>query len=153
MIVKLFNRLDQAQIAFLNQVQKQHAAPYITLRNADNQTQIGLCQTLLGLFIAVSHPFRKIHFFFCGQKRNLSNLFQVHADRILNADAIRHAQVDLFHIHIVFFRNDDIHIVDIIILVAADPQDINVIGLQMFEHSLHLLGLKFHIREEIIDFL
>ena len=50
--VELLNCLEQAQIAFLNQIKEQHTAAYIPLGNRDNQTQIGFRQTLLCIFTA-----------------------------------------------------------------------------------------------------
>ena len=47
-VVELLNRLDQTQITLLNQVQEEHAAANVTLCDGYNQSQVGLCQTLLG---------------------------------------------------------------------------------------------------------
>ena len=52
--VKLFYRLEQTQIAFLNQVEEQHAAADITLCNGNNQSQVCLRQTLLCIFAAAN---------------------------------------------------------------------------------------------------
>ena len=41
-VVKLFHGLDQPQVAFLNQIQEQHAAAHIALGNGDDQAQIRL---------------------------------------------------------------------------------------------------------------
>ena len=72
-VIKFFNRFDQTQVAFLNQIQEQHTTAHITLCNADNQTQVGLRQTLFGFLIAVFHSFCKLDFLFCRQKRNLTD--------------------------------------------------------------------------------
>ena len=48
-MVKLFDSLDQAQVAFLDQIQELHAAAHIALGDGDDQTQVGLAQALLGL--------------------------------------------------------------------------------------------------------
>ena len=49
-IIELFNGLDEAQIALLDQVQEQHTAAHIPLGNGNHQTEVRLCQLLLGAF-------------------------------------------------------------------------------------------------------
>ena len=48
-IVELLHGLDKAQIALLDQIQKQHPTAHIPLGDRHHQTQVGLCQLLLGL--------------------------------------------------------------------------------------------------------
>ena len=48
-VVELLHRADEAQIALLNEIQKQHAAAHIALGNGDHQAQIGLDELLLGV--------------------------------------------------------------------------------------------------------
>ena len=47
-VVELLHRLDQAQVALLDQVQEQHPAAHIPLGDGDHQAQVGLGQALLG---------------------------------------------------------------------------------------------------------
>ena len=47
-VVELLHRLDQAQVALLDQVQELHPPAHIPLGNGDHQAQVGLCQPLLG---------------------------------------------------------------------------------------------------------
>ncbi len=44
MIIKFFNGFHQAEIAFLDEIQKRHAAADITFGHADHQAGIGLDQ-------------------------------------------------------------------------------------------------------------
>ena len=52
-VVKLLNRLDQAQIALLNEVKELHAASHIALGNGNHQTEVRLGKTLLCRHIAL----------------------------------------------------------------------------------------------------
>ena len=47
-IVELFHGAQQAQVAFLDQVQERHAAAHVALGHADHQAQVGLGQAALG---------------------------------------------------------------------------------------------------------
>ena len=40
-VIEFFNGFDKAQVAFLDQVEEQHAAAHITLGDGDHQTQVG----------------------------------------------------------------------------------------------------------------
>ena len=47
-IIEFIDGFDQAEVTFLHQIQKLHAAADVAFRNADDQTQIGIRQILLG---------------------------------------------------------------------------------------------------------
>lgn len=55
-VVKFFHCLDQTAVAFLDQIQEQHAASHVLLRNGDHQTQVGADQQLLGLLAFCGNP-------------------------------------------------------------------------------------------------
>ncbi len=63
LIVKLFHRFHQSEVAFLDQIQKQHPASDIPLRNGNNQPQVCLRQALLRRFIAFLHLARQLDLF------------------------------------------------------------------------------------------
>src|SRR3954463_5463676 len=48
-VVELLDRADQADVAFLDQVQQRHATADVLLRHADHETQVGFGQTPLRL--------------------------------------------------------------------------------------------------------
>ena len=89
-VVKFLNCLDKSEVSFLDQIQKQHSASHITLRNADYQTKVGFCQTFLGFLIALLHTLRKLDLLVCCKKADFTDLLEIHTDRILNADTFRH---------------------------------------------------------------
>ena len=47
-VVELLHRLDQAQIALLDQIQEQHAPAHVPLGDGHHQAEVGLRQLLLG---------------------------------------------------------------------------------------------------------
>ena len=63
-IVKLINGLHQAHISFLDQIQELHPTTNIALRNGNNQTKVGFCQTLLGFQITLFHQDGQFLLFF-----------------------------------------------------------------------------------------
>ena len=62
-VVELFHGFDQAQIALLDQVKKQHTAAHIPLGNGHHQTEVGLGQLLLGLVALLDVRFQFCHLF------------------------------------------------------------------------------------------
>ena len=151
-VIKLFNRLDQTQISLLDQIQKQHAAADIALGDADHQTQVSLGQTLLRILVAVLHALRQLDFLLCGQKRHLADLLQVHAHRILDADAVRNGKVDILHIHLVLLRQKDLLIRNVV-LFAGDAQHIHTALLQQLQQLVKLLLIQLHIRKVVVYLL
>ena len=65
-IIEFFYGFDKTEIAFLDEVQKQHAASYVTFGNADYKTKIGFGKTLLRFHVAFLHAFGEFDFFVCG---------------------------------------------------------------------------------------
>ena len=139
MIIELLHCLDKSQVSFLDQIQEQHPPAHIALGNADHQTKIGLRQPLLGPLVAIRHPLGKFYFLIGGKKRHLADLLKVHPHRIFNADAVRHRQVDLLHVHFIFIGDHDIRVVNVIVVIRTDPEHVHIVGLQIIVHLLHLL--------------
>ena len=102
MIIKLFYCLNQSQISLLNQVKEQHATTNISFCNTYYQTQVCFCQSLLCLLVPICHSFGQFNFFFCRQKRHLSNFLQIHTYRIFNTDSIWYRKINLLYINIIF---------------------------------------------------
>ena len=47
-VVELFDGLDEAEVALLNEVEEQHAAAHVALSDGHDETQVCLGQALLG---------------------------------------------------------------------------------------------------------
>ena len=59
-VIKFLNGFDKTKVTFLDQIKEQHSTSHITLRDADNKTEVRFCQTLLGSFITFLHSFCKL---------------------------------------------------------------------------------------------
>ena len=153
LIIKLLYRLDKSKVSFLYKIQKQHTTSHVTLCNADYQSQVSFCKTLFRFFITICHSLCQLDLFFCRKKRNLTDLLQIHTDRIFDADSVRNRQVDLLHIHFVFIRKHDLQIIIIHAGVIIHLKHIDPIGLQVLKYLVHLCRFQLHIPEYIIDFL
>ena len=94
-IIKFLDSFDQAKVTFLNQIQEQHTTSHVSFGNADYQTEVGFCQTFLCFLIALFHTLCKLNFFVCRKKAYLTDLFQIHTNRIFNADTFRNRKIDL----------------------------------------------------------
>ena len=58
-IIEFFNCFNKAEVAFLNQVKEQHAAPYITFGNAYNKAQICFRQAAFCFFALFINFFKQ----------------------------------------------------------------------------------------------
>ena len=150
-VIKLFHCLDQSQVSFLDQVKEKHSPAHISFGNADNQTEVGLCQALFGLLIPYFHPLCQFDLLICRQKGNLADLLQIHPHRILNADSVGNGQIDVLYIHLVLIRKNDLLVIHIIRI--GNPQNINIILLQCLNDLVKLFFSQCHIREKICDLL
>ena len=114
-VIEFFNGLDKAQVAFLNQVQEEHATAHIPFRNTDDQAQVGFGQTLFGVLpeqFVTAQRFPEVlrqvgQFLFPGLGRRLPHLFlqQVHQDmdfiealrgRFIGVFAVAHSAEPVF---------------------------------------------------------
>src|SRR5436190_14816920 len=109
-VVELLDRADQAEVALLDQVEEQHAAADVALRDRHHEPQVGLDQALLGeLPVALDQlevaaqagadralrrqllrseeagldAFREVDLFLCGEERYAPDLLQVHPYRVV----------------------------------------------------------------------
>jgi len=55
-VVELLDRTDQAKVAFLDQVEEQHPATRVALRQRDDQAEVGLQQVVLGTASVTGDP-------------------------------------------------------------------------------------------------
>ena len=118
-IVELLHGADQADIAFLDQVEERHAAADVLLGHAHDQAAVGLDQVFLGglpvahvpqqplallpILDAVGkllariaptfHALGQIDLFLGSQQRHAADLFQIEADGVVDLDL---AEVEIF---------------------------------------------------------
>ena len=83
-VVKLINGLHQPHVSFLNQIKELHTTADIALGNGNNQTKIGLSQTLLGFQVSLFYQDSQLLLFFIAEKRHNPDFFQIHADWVID---------------------------------------------------------------------
>ena len=150
-IIKFFHCLNQAHISFLNQIEKEHATSHVSLCNTHYKTQIRFCQPLFRLCISHFHLLCQINFLFRIQKRHLTNLLQIHPDRVLDADSVRDREVDIFHIYLVFFCQNDFLFAHII--AFGNAQYIHMVLFQCLYDLIELFLFQIQLCKKISDFL
>ena len=87
-VVELFNCLYKAEVALLNEVKEVHSPADIALCDRNDQAQVCLCHAALCLLVALAHSYRKLDLLLGGQKRNLADLLEKHADGVVGAVAV-----------------------------------------------------------------
>ena len=156
-VIKFLNCLDKTKVTFLDQIKEQHSTSHITLGDADNKTEVRFCQTLLGSFITFFHSFCKLDLLVCTQQADFTDFFQVHTDRILDADTFRHGEVDLVKFYLFFIiQAFHIHIVikeEFVTAVVCDTENVHTAGLQEVKDFLHLIYFQWRVLEEVADLL
>ena len=100
-VIELIHRLDQAQVALLDQIQELHAAAHIPLGNRDHQTQVGLAQALLGalaLGAALLNVLGQLDLLIAGQQGHPADFLQVDLHGVIDGHAVgRQAALELLH--------------------------------------------------------
>src|SRR5947209_15925355 len=72
--IELLGGPNQAQIAFLHQIEQKNTLVVVAFGDADDQTQVCLDQLLLCLYITIGDTSRNGHLLLCCQQRITSNL-------------------------------------------------------------------------------
>ena len=89
-VVELLDGLDQTEVALLNEVEKQHAAPDVALGDRHDQTQVRLGHAALGLLIALGHALGQLLLLLGGEQRHLADLLEVHTHRVVGRERVGH---------------------------------------------------------------
>ena len=95
---------------------------------------------MLGLLIALLHALGDIDFLLGRQKRNLADFLEVHAHRVINADTLGHAQVNLLRFDQLFGRNG-----------IKLRHYIHAHAFERFVDLVHLVGVDLHFHELVGD--
>ena len=95
-VIKFLDCLDKTEIAFLNQVEEQHATSHVPFCNTDHKTKIRFRETFLCFLVSLFHAFGKHNFLFRRKKGHTADFLQIHTNGIINADAFRNRKIDFF---------------------------------------------------------
>ena len=89
-VVELLDGLDQAEVALLDEVEKQHAAADIALGDRHDQTEVCLLHAVLGLRVALGHALGQLLLLLRGEQRHFADLLEVHAHRVVGRERVGH---------------------------------------------------------------
>ena len=89
------DRLDEAEVPLLDEVEEQHAAADVAFRDGDDEAQVRLGETLRRLLVAVVHALGERDFLLRRQEGHASDLLEVHAHGVVDAHALGDGEVDL----------------------------------------------------------
>ncbi len=81
-IVEFLHRANEAERAFLDEVEEREAAPEIALGDRDDQTEIRLDHLALGAHVAALDALCERYLLVGGEQRNFSDLAQVEPQRV-----------------------------------------------------------------------
>ena len=149
-IIELFNSLDEAEIALLNEVKELHATAEIALRDADDKTQVRFGKALLCGFVAVLDGDGKAHFFFGGKQRHAADLFQVNFDRVIDGDAFHaHAGIKIVRICAGYIGKVDVINLDI----AEVIDNLNAVRFQRIIEFFNVLRVEIQFADGVENLL
>ena len=151
---------DQADVAFLDQVQETHAAVEVLLCDADHEAQVGLDQLLLGA-AGAAHLVRvvavlvvvvlvgPVDLFLRREQGNLANGLQVHLDGVIKAQVVR--ILDLF-------LGEEVAVlatsVISVVFRLGGFLDLDAHFQQLVEQQLHLVcGQVLVLGDDLVEFL
>ena len=86
--VEFVNGLYQTEVSFLYQIEEQHASSDILLGDTYYQSEVCLAELLLRILVALLHPLGKVDLLLRSEERHLSDLLQVHPDRVVDSDVL-----------------------------------------------------------------
>ena len=92
-IIKFLHGPDQTEVPLLDQVQKEHSAPDVLLRDADHQAEVRVDELLLRLDVPLLHALGQVDLLLRPQKGDFSDLAQIHAHRIRQRDIVQLAEI------------------------------------------------------------
>ena len=76
-LVELLSRLDETQVSLVDEVVKRESLVLILLRNGNDETQVGACESFQCLGVAVVDALRQLHFLVGGDEFFTSDLYKI----------------------------------------------------------------------------
>ncbi len=92
-VVELLHGADQADVAFLNEIGKGHAAQRVAFGDGDDQPQVGLGQNGFGVLIAALDALGKADFFGQRQQMGPPDFAQPHAHGVVERHPFQRRQI------------------------------------------------------------
>ena len=82
-VIELLDGADEAEVAFLDQVEEWHVAPAVALGDGHDQAQVGFDQFVLGLHVVALDALGQRDLLGPGKQRHLADLGEVQAHRVV----------------------------------------------------------------------
>src|SRR5450830_217128 len=82
-VVELLDGADEAEVAFLDEIQEQHASAHVALGDGHDEAQVGLDELALGVHVAALDALGQRHLFFGREERYLADLLEIHAHGVV----------------------------------------------------------------------
>ena len=138
MVVELVDGAKQTEVSLLDEVEEGHAASEVLLGNADHKSQVGGGEEVLGVVVARLDALRVQHLLLLGEQSHLTDLAEVHADRVVE----RHGGADVDEGGRVLL------LVGVLDALAGDGDAELAEGV---EEALESVRLELHVRESADD--
>ena len=81
--IELIYRTEESYIPFLDEIEESESASHILLRDRDDETEIGFCESLACILVSLLDEMTETDFFFCIDERKSTDLVEVHTDRVV----------------------------------------------------------------------
>ncbi len=147
-VVEFFHRLDQPEIALLNEIKEVHTLADILFRDADHETEVCLHQLILCRLVALRDPLGEVQLPIGIEQRDLADVLQVHPHRVVYGNALfRKEFVDIL---VVVHLCTAIHVA--ILIVAVVHVVVRDLDTAVFQDLIDLIDLS-HIEAGILHCL
>ena len=87
-VVEFLYRLDKSEVTFLDKIEERKTSVEVSSGDTYNESQVGLAEFFLSFFVALLDPDSEFALFLCSQKRNFTDLFEVHSYRVVCRDVL-----------------------------------------------------------------
>ena len=142
-VIEFFDRLDEPEVPLLDQVEKEHAASHVALGDGDDQAQVRLGELALGLRVALGHAAGDLDLLAGGEQRDLADLLEVHAHRVVDVHALHGGERVLDLGDLLVDVLGDLHVLDHVDIhfleVLIDLFDLLLVQIQLLERIHDLL--------------
>ena len=123
LVVELLHRLHEAEIALLDEVEKEHPAADIPLGNGDDKAQVGLREALFRRLVPLLHPTGELDLLVPRKQGHPADVLQIHLDGIVEPD-IRESLFKQLLVPLVLVEDLDARLgqrlIDLLDLVGAE---------------------------------
>ena len=155
-VIELLDRLHQAEVALLDQVEEEHPPADVALGDGDDQAQVGLGEALFRRLVPFLHPARQIDLFVPRKKRHAADVFEIHLDGIVQADVfeglLKQLAVALVLVHDLDARLAD-RLIDIVDLIGAGVDLFQDVAQHVRRDAALLAIFADDLFEDLVEFL